>query len=131
MNITVLAGAAIFFAVSIEDRIKRRRALQDLHVFRTIAHVIDMHQLTKDPRIVLQPAAPTAASPSRSVSGFELTRYLNYCSELLSLASKLAVLYAQNLPDPVVIEAANDIENLTGNLSRKIWQKISMLGAYA
>jgi hypothetical protein len=127
MNITVLVGAALFFAVSIEDRIKRRRSLRDLHVFRTLAHVIDMHQLTKDPSIILQPGLSTDASPKRLMSRFELTRYLDYCSEMLSLTSKLAALYAQNLPDPVVIDAVNDIEELTSNLSRKIWQKITIL----
>jgi hypothetical protein len=129
MNITVLVGAALFFAISIEDRIKRRRSLRDLHVFRTLAHVIDMHQLTKDPSIVLQAGPPTDASPTRAMNRFELTRYLDYCSEMLSLTSKLAALYAQNLPDPVVIDAVNDIEELTSNLSRKIWQKITILDA--
>jgi hypothetical protein len=129
MNITVLVGAALFFAISIEDRIKRRRSLRDLHVFRTLAHVIDMHQLTKDPSIVLQAGPPTEASPKRAMNRFELTRYLDYCSEMLSLTSKLAALYAQNLPDPVVIDAVNDIEELTSNLSRKIWQKITILDA--
>ena len=127
MNITVLTGAALFFAISIEDRIKRRRSLRDLHVFRTITHVIDMHQLTKDPSTLLQGGPPTDASPRRTMSRFELTRYLDYCSEMLSLTSKLAALYAQNLPDPVVIDAVNDIEELTSNLSRKIWQKITIL----
>jgi hypothetical protein len=127
MNITVLTGAALFFAITIEDRIKRRRSLSDLHVFRTIAHVIDMHQLTKDPSTLLEGGTPTASSPVRTMSRFELTRYLDYCSEMLSLTSKLAALYAQNLPDPVVIDAVNDIEELTSNLSRKIWQKITIL----
>jgi hypothetical protein len=127
MNITVLTGAALFFAITIEDRIKRRRSLRDLHVFRSFAHVIDMHQLTKDPSTMLQPGPPTDSSPKRGMNRFELTRYLDYCSEMLSLTSKLAALYAQNLPDPIVIDAVNDIEELTSNLSRKIWQKITIL----
>jgi len=65
------------------------------------------------------------------MSKFELTRYLDYCSEMLSLTSKLAALYAQELPDGVVIDAVNEIENLTGNLSRKIWQKISIVESFA
>ena len=63
------------------------------------------------------------------MSSFELTRYLDYCSEMLSLTSKLAALYAQNLPDPVVIDAVNEIESLTTNLSQKIWQKITLVSA--
>ena len=127
MHIVVVVGAALFFAISLDDRIKRRRALSDLHVFRSIAHVIDMHQLTKDPSIVLGHYHATATSPKRIMNRFELTRYLDYCSEMLSLAGKLAALYAQSMPDSVVIDAVNDIENLTANLSRKIWQKITIL----
>jgi hypothetical protein len=130
MNITVLTGAALFFAVSLEDRIKRRRALSELHVFRSIAHVIDMHQLTKDPAALLLHGPATEASPRRTMSRFELTRYLDYCSEMLSLTGKLSALYAQNLPDPVVIDTVNDIEELTANFSRKVWQKITILESY-
>jgi hypothetical protein len=127
MNIVVLSGALLFFLVSLETRIKRRRSLRDLHRFRSVAHVIDMHQLTKDPSTILGGGAPTASSPKRAMSRFELTRYLNYCSEMLSLTNKLAALYAQHLPDPVIIDAVNDIEELTTNLCNKIWQKITII----
>ena len=53
------------------------------------------------------------------MSPFELTRYLDYCSEMLSLTSKLAAVYAQNLPDPVVIDAVYDIESLTNGSESK------------
>jgi hypothetical protein len=43
--------------------------------------------------------------------------------------SKFAALYAQNFPDPVVLEAVNDIEELTSLLENKIWQKIIVLNA--
>jgi len=49
INDVVLVGAAIFFLVTLESRIKRRRALRALRELRSIAHIIDMHQLTKDP----------------------------------------------------------------------------------
>jgi hypothetical protein len=130
MNITVLVGAALLFATTVDDRIKRRRALRELHIFRSFAHVIDMHQLTKDPSSILGGGAPTESSPARSMSRFELARYLDYCSEMLSLTSKLAAMYAQVLPDAVVIDAVNEIENLTANFSRKIWQKISIIESY-
>jgi len=130
MNLTVLVGAALLFATTLDDRIRRRRSLRELHVFRSIAHVIDMHQLTKDPSSILGEGLPTEASPERTMNRFELTRYLDYCSEMLSLTSKLAALYAQVLPDAVVIDAVNEIENLTANFSRKIWQKISIVDAF-
>jgi len=125
-----LAVGAFFFAISLDDRFKRRQALRDLHVFRSIAHVIDMHQLTKDPATLLGRGPDTASSPKRTMSKYELTRYLDYCSELQALTGKLAALYAQNLPDPVVIDAVQDIEDLTANFSRKVWQKISILESF-
>ena len=124
----IFVGAALLFLFSLEVRIKRTRALKVLHDLRAVAHVIDMHQLTKDPSQILNPAAqPTKSSPARVLTPFQLTRYLDYCSELLSLIGKLAALYAQSLPDQVVVAAVNDIETLTTGLGRKIWQKISML----
>jgi hypothetical protein len=129
VNIVVLAGAALYSFITLETRIKRDRALRDLHTFRSFAHVIDMHQLTKDPSVVLTGGAGTTSSPDRLMNRYELSRYLDYCSEMLSLTNKLAALYAQNLPDPVVIDAVNDIEQLTTNLSSKIWQKITILDA--
>jgi hypothetical protein len=92
--------------------------------------VIDMHQLTKDPSLVLgtERVKDTAASPKRVMTAFELGRYLD-CSEMLSLTGKVAALYAQDLDDPVVVEAVNDIEMLATNLSRKVWQKIAILQA--
>ncbi|MEC9250229.1 MAG: hypothetical protein VX501_06250 [Pseudomonadota bacterium] len=124
LNIVILAAVAIFTLSRIEERLKRSLALDDLHELRSIAHIIDMHQLTKDPTAVLKLGPRTASSPTREMSDFELSRYLDYCEELLSLAGKIAALYAQNSRDPVVIAAVNDIETLTSNMSAKIWQKI-------
>ena len=54
-------------------------------------------------------------------------RYLDYCSEMLSITGKIAALFAQSVNDDVVIDGVNDIENLSSNLSRKIWQKITLI----
>ena len=121
-----IAGA-VFFLVTMEDRLKRRRALKAIAELRSIIHVIDMHQLTKDPASILAGGAPTAHSPKRPLTPFQLGRYLDYCTEMLSLVAKVAVLYAQNQPDPVVVEAVADIERLTTNLSQQIWQKIMLV----
>lgn len=128
VNEAIVLGAALLFLLSLEVRLKRTRSLQVLHDLRAMSHVIDMHQLTKDPSQVLNAnAAPTQSSPKRVLTPFQLSRYLDYCSELLSLIGKLAALYAQSLPDAVVVSAVNDIEILTTGLSRKIWQKIVMV----
>jgi len=127
INDLVFLGIAVFFLVTIETRLKRRRALAALHQLRSIAHVVDMHQLTKDPEQLLSNPPPTASSPARAMTRVELGRYLDYCSELLSLTSKIAALFVERFDDPVTLGAVNEIESLTAGLSRKIWQKISML----
>jgi len=129
INDVVFIGIAIFFLLTIETRLKRRRALAALHQLRSIAHVVDMHQLTKDPEQLLTNPPATASSPARIMSRAELGRYLDYCSELLSVTSKIAALFVERFDDPVTLGAVNEIESLTAGLSRKIWQKISMLSA--
>ena len=69
----------------------------------------------------------TLSSPARTLSRFELTRYLDYCSEMVSLTSKVAVLFAQAFPDSTVTEAVSDIERVAVGLAQKIWQKIVIL----
>ena len=118
---------AIFFLLTIESRLKRRRALGTIHGLRSLAHVVDMHQLTKDPERLASPAPDTASSPERTMTPAELGRYLDYCSELLSVNSKLAALLVEHFNDEVVLGAVNEIETLTTGLSGKIWQKIRLI----
>jgi hypothetical protein len=120
-------GAAVVFLATWESRIKRNRALRALRDLRAMAHIVDMHQLTKDPDAIRSTRHDTASSPKRTLSASELGRYLDYCSELLSLLGKISALYAQSLEDPVVLDAVDDIEDLTTELSQKIWQKITLL----
>ena len=127
INDVIFVGAAIFFLASLESRIKRARVLAAIHELRALAHIIDMHQLTKDPERVLREGPDTPSSPERTLSRFELGRYLDYCSELLSLLGKIAALYAQYTNDAVALSAVDQIEDLTSGLSRKIWQKIMVL----
>jgi hypothetical protein len=127
-NIIVLMGAGMLFLASLEARWKRQQAMEHLHELRSIVHVIDMHQLPKDPSSARPPtvATPIPGAPQRAITPFELARYLDYCSEMLSLASKVAALYAQSTKDPIVIDAASDLGQITSNMSNKIWQKITI-----
>ncbi len=130
INDVVLIGAGIFFLVTLETRIKRNRALEAIHELRAFAHIIDMHQLTKDNSRVSS-AAKTPASPKRTMTRAELERYLDYCSEMLSLVGKVAALYIQHFNDPGAIAAVTEVETLTTGLSRKIWQKITLVAREA
>ena len=123
----VFFGAAVLFLGSIENRLKRTRALAMISQLRSLAHVVDMHQLTKDPERLLSAEPSTPSSPERSMTPPELGRYLDYCSELLSVTSKLSALLVQYFDDRVVLGAVNEIETLATGLSGKIWQKIRLL----
>ena len=127
LNTILLAGFGFLALVRAEARIKRMRVLKSLHGLRSVIHVIDMHQLTKDPGALSADFVPTDRSPVRMTNRADLARYLDYCSEMLSITGKLAALFSQSVNDEVVIEAVNDVENLGSSLSRKIWQKIMML----
>lgn len=129
INDIVLLGAGIFFLVTIETRIKRRRALGALRELRAVAHIIDMHQLTKDPEWVTGRGTPSAVLPARRMTRFEVSRYLDYCSEMLSITGKIAALYIQDFDDGVALAAVNEVESLTTGLSRKIWQKLMIISA--
>lgn len=129
LNVFLLISAAILFLVTAETRIKRRRALKAIHELRALAHVIDMHQLTKDPERLVARLTETASSPKHNLTPAELGRYLDYCSEMLSLIGKLAALYVQKFDDPVALAAVNEVEDLTTGFSRKIWQKIMIINS--
>jgi hypothetical protein len=131
INDLIFFGVAVYFLVTLESRLKRRVALRALDELRSIAHIIDMHQLTKDPERVIGAAPSTPSSPARYMTQADLTRYLDYCSEMLSLTNKLAALHLQSLNDPLVLDSVNGIQALTLGLSGKIWQKIMILDAIA
>ncbi len=123
-NLIIFISIAVYFLFSLEARMSRTRALNDLNELRSIVHVIDMHQFSKDPSELL------SSDSTEGMTRTDLTRYLGFCSVMLSLGAKLAALYAQHLPDEVVIDAASDLQNVAGGLSLKIWQKISILESY-
>jgi hypothetical protein len=125
----VFLTAFFVFVGSLEQRWKQRRVLQALNGLRSLAHVIDMHQLTKDPERLMLTGPDTASSPERTFTAFQLGRYLDYCSEMLSILSKLSALWAQGFPEPRLVTAVDQIEMLTSGLSRKIWQKLMVLEA--
>lgn len=131
LGIIVFLGAAVVFLFTLDARWKRGRALRAIHELRSLAHIVDMHQLTKEPDRVLHRLAPTPSSPSRVTSPFLLGRYLDYCSELLALIAKIGALYAESLDDAVAIAAVDEVEELTTGLSNKIWQKLIVLDRVA
>lgn len=127
LAVSVLGGAGVLFLMTLETRLKRGRALAAIHELRALAHIIDMHQLTKDPDRLLFAGPDTESSPKRVLTAFELGRYLDYCTEMLSIVGKLGALYVQVFPDPEAMDAVDQVESLTSGLSNKIFQKINIV----
>jgi hypothetical protein len=127
VNDLVFAAIAVVFLWAFPERLERRDLLRLLHRLRSLAHVIDMHQLSKDPEQTSPNYTPTAQSVQHGLDADQLHHYLDYCSEMLSLTAKTAALCAEHSTDGVVLETVSYIETLTTDLSNKIWQKISLL----
>src|SRR5262249_27797302 len=86
---------------SLEERNRRNRALKELHNLHGLLNAVDLHQLAKDPPPIS--STDSAVFNSRGMTAFEVLRYLDYCSEILSYVGKIAALYAQATDDDVVI----------------------------
>ena len=127
VNDVVLLGAAIFFLFSVERRAKRAKVFAAVQQLRTLGHLVDVHQLTKNPDALEATYETTESSPVRRLTAFEMSRYLDYCTEMLSLIGKIAALYCEGFEDDQSLEAVTDLEQMTIGLQRKIWQKIAIL----
>jgi len=128
-NGVILLAIGTFFMLTLETRIKRKAVLKALYRLRSVIHVVDMHQLTKDPEFAATPGMPAEEAREPALTRFQMTRYLDYCAELFALTSKVAALYSHHMNDPVVVAAVNEIESLAATLSQKVWQKITILDA--
>jgi hypothetical protein len=114
--------AVFIFLITLEVRLKRHRTIKAVHELRAMAHLIDMHQLAKDPGL-LACEEPT----ERTLTPETMGRYLHYCTELLALVSKIGHMYVQGFADVGAMAAVDHCESLASGLSQKIWQKIMIL----
>lgn len=124
INDLVFGAIAVFFLLRIPERMERARVLRILHRLRSLAHVIDMHQLTKVPERLER---DSRADGGLDLDRTEVTRYLEFCTEMLSLVDKSAALYAEHTTDGDVLDAVEGIEALTSDMARKVWQKIGII----
>lgn len=127
INDLVFAAIAVVSPWAFPERFERRTLLRLLHRLPSLAHVIDMHRLSKDPKQVMPTYVRTTQSVSHGLDADQLHPYLDYCSEMLSLTAKTAALCAEDSSDDVVLNTVSTRETLTTELSNKIWQKISLL----
>ncbi len=122
--IAFLSAMAVFL-ITLETRLKRRRALRAMNQLRAVAHIIDMHQLSKGPDLGHGIEPVDVGGIPMDADG--MRRYLRFCTELLAVISKIGQVYVQDFPDPAAQVAVDNFESLTTGLSSKIWQKLMML----
>lgn len=127
VNNLVYVAVAVLFLWAVPERTERSGLLALLHRLRSLAHVVDMHQLTKEPERYRAGYRPTSESLQNTLAPEEMHHYLDYCTELLSLVAKTAALCAERSSDGTVLETVSDIERLTTDMSTKIFQKITLL----
>jgi len=132
LHLLVILGGGLFFIASWETRKKRHSALDALSELRSLAHIIDMHQITKDPGLEHIIPVSEGMEDHRTVkSDAQLALYLDFSSDMLSIVGKMASLYAKSLHDRTVLDAVNEIESLSNGLCSKLWQKIMIINHIA
>ena len=107
VNDVIFAAIAVFFLYAVPERLQRSTSLELLHRLRSFAHIVDMHQLTKDPERLRAGFQPTAASADPGLDRDQMEHYLDYCSEMLSLVAKAAALCAEESRDGVVLDTVS------------------------
>ena len=125
LHLLLLISGGVIFLVGLENRMRRNSALDALAEFRSLAHLLDLHQINKDPGLDRSPPPEPDRRTVRSDAALAL--YLDFSGDLLSIIGKLAAFYAQYLRDRVVLDAVTEIETLTSSLSNKLWLKIIVL----
>ncbi|MGI5189552.1 hypothetical protein ACQEVI_15550 [Promicromonospora sp. CA-289599] len=127
VNDIVFVAIAVVLLYSFPERVQRADLLAKLHRLRSLAHIVDMHQLTKEPESLRDAFAGGTDSGDRGLTPEQIEYYLEYCTELLSMVSKAAALCAEESQDDIVLNTVSTIETLTMGMSRKVWQKITVL----
>ena len=121
--IAAIGVASYFWYYDRHER--RKKVLPELNRLRNIAHVVDIHQLKKDPSRLYW--IKDHSENENRLPPKETARYLEYCSEMYSLIGKIAAFYGQQTDDAVIISGVNEIELFTTGLSRKTWQKLIVM----
>ena len=111
-----LAGA-LWFLITLEARLKRKRALDSLQELREFIHVIDATQRYYTPDLYRQ----DGEGPSHS-RRFDHT-YLLFCSQMLGVISNLAALYTRGSAGDSIMRASADIEMFATALTSKLYAK--------
>ena len=105
-NLLVVLAGALWFLVTIEARLRRKKALDCLEELREFIHVIDVTQLYYTPDLY-------NADPASSHSSLNLDyNYLLFCTQMLGVISNLAPLYIRGAAGDSILRAVSEVEML-------------------
>ena len=118
-NLMVLLAGALWFLITIEARLKRKKALDFLEELREFIHVIDVTQLYYTPDLY-----KTDPASSRSSLSLDYT-YLLFCTQMLAVISNLAPLYTRGAAGDSILRAVSEVEMLANDISTKLLSKVA------
>ncbi len=116
-SLTVLLGTGVYLWWRFNSRRRRRQALEQLHILRCHAQIIDMGQSDKT----------TLDSGDGSLTIAQRVHYLEASERAITLAGKLASILIVGHEDRIVIAEVTEIEQLCNSVAIRIWQKIGVL----
>jgi len=116
-NLVVVVTGAIWFLITFETRVKRKKALAFIGELCEFIHVIDLTQLYFTPEIY---KADTEAS--QAPSRFDYT-YLLFCTQMLAVIRNLALIYTRDVSSDSIWRAAIDVEMLAVAVEAKLFSK--------
>jgi hypothetical protein len=120
-NLLVLLAGALWFLITIEARIKRKKALDFVEELREFVHVIDVTQLYYTPDLY-------KTDPGYSHSSLNLDyTYLLFCTQMLGVISNLAPLYTRGAAGDSILRAVSEVEMLATAISTKLLSKVGTL----
>jgi len=129
-NMSFLFFGFFYFLFTVDRWYSRIRISELLIELKNYIHVADMHQINKDPNHFHDEYISAENSPTKSLTKFELQRYLDYTHEFISLSSKLSCLILDKFhDDQEIISSVNEVDLLCNGISSKIWQKIIVLNS--
>ena len=116
-NFLVALAGALWFLITLEGRLKRKKALDSIQELREFIHVIDATQLYYTPDLYVK----DGEIPNKA-RRFDHT-YLLFCSQMLGVISNLAALYTRGSAGDSVMQASADIEMFAAALTSKLYSK--------
>ena len=116
-NLLILLAGALWFLITFENRIKRKKTLMFIEELREFLHVIDVTQLYYTP--VLYNPDPGVARTSVSLD----YTYFLFCTQMLAVIGNLAPLYTRGAADDSIMRAASEVELLANAITDKLLSK--------